>query len=102
MDEFFEKNKEEDTLEESKDEPASKKKKKAPPPRIGVHCVAGLGRAPLLVAIALVNKGCEPFEAIDLIRKNRKGALNIIQANFIVEYRPEKKGSSGGGGCLTF
>ena len=46
--------------------------------RIGVHCVAGLGRAPLLVAIALVNKGCPPVMAIDLIRKNRKGALNVI------------------------
>jgi hypothetical protein len=45
--------------------------------RIGVHCVAGLGRAPFLVAIALVNNGCSPFNAIDLIRKNRPGALNL-------------------------
>ena len=40
--------------------------------------MAGLGRAPLLCAIALVNRGCEPIQAIELIRKNRKGALNII------------------------
>lgn len=45
--------------------------------RIGVHCVAGLGRAPFLVAIALVNNGCSPFNAIELIRKNRPGALNL-------------------------
>ena len=43
-----------------------------------MHCVAGLGRAPLLVALALVNKGCAPTTAIDLIRKSRKGALNVI------------------------
>ena len=46
-------------------------------PRIGIHCVAGLGRAPFLVAIALVNNGCSPANAIDLIRKNRPGALNL-------------------------
>ena len=48
------------------------------PPRIGVHCVAGLGRAPLLVALALVHKGCPRINAIELIRKNRPGALNMI------------------------
>ena len=36
--------------------------------RIGVHCVAGLGRAPLLVALALVHRGCERINAIELIR----------------------------------
>ncbi len=56
-----------------------------------MHCVAGLGRAPLLVAIALVNAGCQQFDAIELIRKNRKGALNVIQANFIIEYKPNEK-----------
>ena len=46
--------------------------------RIGVHCDDGLGRAPLLVAIALVHKGAHPEEAIGLIRETRIGALNSI------------------------
>ena len=46
--------------------------------RIAVHCVAGLGRAPFLVALAIVYKGCKPENAIKLIRNNRKGALNPI------------------------
>lgn len=37
--------------------------------RIAVHCVAGLGRAPLLVALALIHRGCERINAIELIRK---------------------------------
>ncbi len=56
-----------------------------------MHCVAGLGRAPLLVVLALINRGCEPFEAINLIRKARRGALNIIQTNYITEYKPTNK-----------
>ncbi len=55
--------------------------------RIGVHCVAGLGRAPFLVAIALVNNGCSPANAIELIRKKRPGAFNINQANYILDFK---------------
>ena len=86
-------------VEETKQEVAtstSLKKKQAgvsTEGRIGVHCVAGLGRAPLLVAIALVNKGCPPVMAIDLIRKNRKGALNVIQANYILEFKAKRNGN---------
>ena len=53
---------------------------------MAVHCVAGLGRAPLLVALALIHRGCEPINAIELIRAKRTGALNMIQANFLVTF----------------
>ena len=46
--------------------------------RIGVHCVAGLGRAAFFVAIALVNNGCTPQNAIELIRSKRSGAINMF------------------------
>lgn len=59
--------------------------------------MAGLGRAPFLVAIALVNNGCSPSNAIELIRKNRPGALNLTQANFILEFKGKsKKGKNNG------
>ena len=57
------------------------------PVRIGVHCVAGLGRAPFLVAIAMVHNGCKPMNAIEIIRKNRPGSLNLIQATFLMDYK---------------
>jgi protein-tyrosine phosphatase len=55
-----------------------------------VHCVAGLGRAPFFVAMALLMYGCTPINAIELIRKNRPGSLNIIQANYILDYKKGK------------
>ena len=55
--------------------------------RIGVHCLAGLGRAPFFVALAFVNNGCSPQNAIDLIRKHRPGAFNLAQAYFILEFK---------------
>ena len=40
-------------------------------PCIAVHCVAGLGRAPVLVAIAMVENGVDPLAAIKEIRAKR-------------------------------
>ena len=54
---------------------------------IAVHCLSGLGRAPVLVAIALIEAGLDPSHAIDLIRRNRQGALNQNQIRFLMEYR---------------
>ena len=76
-----------------------------------MHCVAGLGRAPLLVALALIHKGCPKIDAIDLIRQKRPGALNMIQANYLIQYKVKLDKSRGGnddnascgpGGCIIF
>jgi hypothetical protein len=58
---------------------------------IGVHCVAGLGRASVLVAVALIEHGLQPFAAIQLIRKKRRGALNARQIQYLENYKPKRK-----------
>jgi len=61
---------------------------------IGVHCVAGLGRTPVLVAIALIETGgMNPLEAVALIRKHRKGAVNKVQLAYLQKYKPKNKKS---------
>lgn len=54
-------------------------------PVIAVHCVAGLGRAPLLVAIALIEAGFAPIDAVAFIRKCRRGAFNALQLRYLMD-----------------
>eukprot|EP00455_Lapot_gusevi_P044585 TRINITY_DN558_c0_g1_i3.p1 TRINITY_DN558_c0_g1~~TRINITY_DN558_c0_g1_i3.p1 ORF type:complete len:179 (-),score=14.78 TRINITY_DN558_c0_g1_i3:354-890(-) len=58
---------------------------------IAVHCVAGLGRAPVLIAIALIEKGEEPYDAIAFIRHRRRGAINHRQMGFLEKYTPRTR-----------
>lgn len=53
-------------------------------PTIAVHCVAGLGRAPVLVAIALIEMGMQPLDAIEYIRQYRRGTFNRPQIAYLV------------------
>jgi protein tyrosine phosphatase type 4A len=65
-----------------------------------VQCVAGLGRAPVLAAIALIEReGMDPMDVISLIRKNRKGAINARQVKFLETYKPLPK--TGGKNCCV-
>ncbi|KAI7901777.1 protein-tyrosine phosphatase-like protein, partial [Cokeromyces recurvatus] len=53
---------------------------------IAVHCIAGLGRAPVLVAIALIELGMSPLDAMGYVREKRRGSFNKSQISFLDEY----------------
>lgn len=59
-----------------------------PTETVAVHCMAGLGRAPVLVAVALVELGMNPFEAVGWLRALRRGAINSPQMAFLEAYVP--------------
>jgi len=59
---------------------------------VGIHCLAGLGRAPALVAIALMELGMESStDAILYIRQRRPGAISARQVAFLNTYFPRRR-----------
>ncbi|XP_029329701.1 protein tyrosine phosphatase type IVA 1-like isoform X3 [Mus caroli] len=56
--------------------------------RIAVHCVARLGRAPVLVALALIEGGMKYEDAVQFIRQKRRGAFNSKQPLYLEKYCP--------------
>eukprot|EP00903_Cladosiphon_okamuranus_P015662 g14464.t1 len=66
-------------------------------PTIAVHCVAGLGRAPVLVAIALIEHGKDPIKAVEYIRDRRRGAINRKQLSYLDNYERRSRGN----GCSS-
>ena len=62
-----------------------------PEETVAVHCVAGLGRAPVMVAIALMELGMKYEEAVETIRDKRRGAINARQLSYLETYRPKSR-----------
>ncbi|CAF4913587.1 unnamed protein product, partial [Rotaria magnacalcarata] len=54
---------------------------------IAVHCVHGLGRSPVLVAMALREAGMTRQESIDFVRSHRRGSFNVRQLEFLQNYQ---------------
>lgn len=54
---------------------------------IGIHCAAGLGRAPLLVCLALIFGGMDNLEIVEFIRKHRSGSINAKQLEYIRKFK---------------
>jgi protein tyrosine phosphatase type 4A len=50
-----------------------------------------LGRAPVLVAISLMEFGMPALDAVIYIRDRRKGAINAKQLKFLQLYKPKSK-----------
>lgn len=48
-------------------------------------------RAPILIAIALIEEGMDPLESVEFIRKRRQGAINNKQLKYIENYKKRKK-----------
>ncbi|KAJ3004553.1 Protein tyrosine phosphatase type IVA 1 [Thoreauomyces humboldtii] len=62
---------------------------------IGVHCVAGLGRAPVLVTMALIEAGLAPLDAVIYVRERRRGAINARQLKYVESYKRRSRGDKG-------
>ena len=56
-------------------------------------CRRGLGRAPVLVAVALIEQGKDPIDAIEFIRRKRRGAFNNRQITYLVDQYKRTSGS---------
>jgi len=69
---------------------------------IAVHCVAGLGRAPVMVALALIEfASMDPVEAVSLIRRHRRGAINEKQLLYLEGYKKYYRKHGADGGCCV-
>lgn len=67
---------------------------------VAVHCVAGLGRAPVMAAVALIEvTGMDPLDAVEAVRARQRGAINARQLQFLRSYKPRRR--KGGVGPCT-
>ncbi|XP_004417290.1 PREDICTED: protein tyrosine phosphatase type IVA 1-like isoform X3 [Odobenus rosmarus divergens] len=58
---------------------------------IAVHCVAGLGRTPVLVALALIEGGMKNEDAVQFIRQKQRGAFNSKQLLYLEKYHSKMR-----------
>lgn len=56
-----------------------------------VHCIAGLGRGPVMVALALMELGMKYEDTIEFVRARRRGAFNQKQLKYLSTYKPRNR-----------
>lgn len=56
-----------------------------------IYLMILIRRAPVLVAIAMIEYGLDPISAVTFIRERRRGAINAVQLNYLTEYKPIRK-----------
>uniref|UniRef100_A0A7S2AGP4 protein-tyrosine-phosphatase n=1 Tax=Alexandrium andersonii TaxID=327968 RepID=A0A7S2AGP4_9DINO len=67
---------------------------------IAVHCVAGLGRAPVMAAVALIEMtSMDAMDAVEKIRERQKGAINARQLKYLQAYKRTTNKSNPPCGC---
>ena len=55
---------------------------------LAIHCLTGLGRSPLLAALALIFKfNMSREEAIEHIKNVRPGSIGLVECDFIMTYK---------------
>lgn len=64
---------------------------------VACACMGGLGRAPTLVAAALVERGVGVAEAVGVVRVRRRGAINGVQMGWLWAYKPGTAAAAPGG-----
>jgi protein tyrosine phosphatase type 4A len=70
-------------------------------PVVAIHCVSGIGRAPLLVCCALIDGGMDRLDAVEFVRKSRRGAINKVQLGWITDSKKGFKFKRKGGGLFS-
>ena len=90
----------EETFKSQKGEKLTQETDESDPKCIAIHCIAGLGRyaivyiyiyiyrAPVIVAIALIENNTPNIKAIQHIRSIRKSSFNNSQTDFLLRYKP--------------
>ena len=58
---------------------------------IALHCVSGMGRAPSMLCVALIEyENYNNLDSVEILRKKRKGCINARQLKYIMNYRKNK------------
>lgn len=63
-------------------------------PCISVHCVSGIGRAPVMASVVLIDHGIDNLTAVEFVRSRRRGAINSNQLKDLLKYKPKKPSSN--------